>query len=570
MSANYPNVRPSLLLDFANSQQLDPRITFTRSTTAPYYDGKTSALAEQNLFTSSQVFNVSNWSKTSATAVDNSTTAPDGTTTACLVTISAQYGGVSQVQTLLANTVYTLSVWVLAGTGTNQLSLQGGSGGGSVAFTPTGTWTRQSFTFTNVTAGSFNTYAIIDRNASGFGTVYIWGAQLEQRSSVTAYNATTTLPINNYIPQLLTAPINAPRFDFNPVTSESLGLLIEQSSTNLVIYSQDFSNVNWSKSNSSITSGANIAPDGTQTAMVLVENTATSTHQTSIGAGTATSGQVGTFSIYVKAYTRSQIQLQYVSASGFQALFDVSTQTVVSSGGIFGGTAPTSATITSVGNGWYRCVMSGVFNSANTGLSASVGIQLSTSGNITYTGNGYSGIYLWGAQLEALAFPTSYIATTSAQVTRGIEQGVITGTNFSSWFNSAQGTFYADFIPISNFGSSSRIFSNQNTTNEFLGFYGTSNTSVAPEMYDGTPLRYGFLNSSPSIKAASTFTFTTKTISANGYAPISTSSNGNYNNSTQLTIGGLQGSNFTSFWLKKGAFYPQAVTSTNQQALTGS
>jgi hypothetical protein len=86
ISANFPNVRPSLLLDFANSQQLDSRITFSRSTTAPYYDGKTSVLAEQNLLLQSQQIGTSGWGLVNVTTTLNTTVAPDGTTTASTVT----------------------------------------------------------------------------------------------------------------------------------------------------------------------------------------------------------------------------------------------------------------------------------------------------------------------------------------------------------------------------------------------------------------------------------------------------------------------------------------------------
>lgn len=77
-----PSIRPSLLLDFANTKQLDPRITFSRPTTATYYDGKTVAKAEENLLTYSQEFDNAAWTKTAVTVTANVTTAPDGTATA--------------------------------------------------------------------------------------------------------------------------------------------------------------------------------------------------------------------------------------------------------------------------------------------------------------------------------------------------------------------------------------------------------------------------------------------------------------------------------------------------------
>jgi hypothetical protein len=82
---NFVNIKPSLNLDFANTKQLDPRITFARASTARFYDGKTTAKAEENLVTQSQGFTVSPWEGPAAITA-NSAVAPDGTTTAALVT----------------------------------------------------------------------------------------------------------------------------------------------------------------------------------------------------------------------------------------------------------------------------------------------------------------------------------------------------------------------------------------------------------------------------------------------------------------------------------------------------
>jgi hypothetical protein len=72
---------------------------------------------------------------------------------------------------------------------------------------------------------------------------------------------------------------------------------------------------------------------------------------------------------------------------------------------------------------------------------------MSTGNNvITYTGDGFSGIYIWGAQLEVGAFSTSYIPTVASQVTRAADVAVMTGTNFSSWYRQSEGTVYAEFV----------------------------------------------------------------------------------------------------------------------------
>jgi hypothetical protein len=62
-----------------------------------------------------------------------------------------------------------------------------------------------------------------------------------------------------------------------------------------------------------------------------------------------------------------------------------------------------------------------------------------------FTGDGYSGIYVWGAQLEAGAFPTSYIQTVASQVTRSADAASMTGANFSSWYRADEGSLFVRY-----------------------------------------------------------------------------------------------------------------------------
>ena len=130
ISIKYPSIKPTLVLDFARSKVLDPRITFTRSGTATYYDGKTFATSEQNLIYPS-IPATAAWSLSSSTATSNSTTAPDGTNTATLLTAAAGTGlfprtypgtttgvtGLSYVASIYAKvgTVNYLQIAMLAG-----------------------------------------------------------------------------------------------------------------------------------------------------------------------------------------------------------------------------------------------------------------------------------------------------------------------------------------------------------------------------------------------------------------------------------------------------------------------
>jgi len=463
-----PDIRPSLNLDFANTKRLDPRITFTRSTTASYYDGVTTAKAEENLLTYSQQFDVSaNWTPNGTNISGNTvgTTAPDGTSTADKIeeTATTQAHWVQQIAAT-SGLVYTVSVFLksaektyaLISNGTNHaitVDLTAGTAANATGTTSNVTctsvgnsWFRVSFTFT-ASATNLNFYSSSDgvwANRSYLGVagegIYIWGAQLEQRSAVSAYTPTTTQPITNYIPVLQTAASGVARFDHNPTTGESLGLLVEEQRTNLLTYSEEFDNAAWIKTRSSTTSNTIVAPDGTLTGDKLVENTETNTHLIN-QSQSLTTGNKYTVSIFAKAAERTQLRFQFgTSAGAFSGLqsvdFDLSTLTTTAANNAVG-------SITPVGNGWYRCVMTTDTTIATD--STNIRIVLLTAEGASYEGDGYSGLFIWGSQFEVGAFPTSYIPTTSATVTRNADTASMTGTNFSSWYRQDEGTLYSDF-----------------------------------------------------------------------------------------------------------------------------
>lgn len=463
--ANFPDIRPSLLLDFANSGQVDPRVTFTRASTATYYDIDTVAKAEENFFLYSQQFENAYWTKTNASITADAVTAPDGTATADTLTADA---GTSLKRIRRANipspgVLNTFSIFVKAGThGIVQLTTTGSStyyanfdvttgvlgsvGGGATAtiVAAGNSWYRCTATFSNQSSSSDMSLCFIASTTDGYaptstttatGTVHLWGAQYEDRSAATAYTATTTQAITNYVPQLMTAPAGRPRIDYNPITRAPLGLLIEESRQNVWLRSEDFANASWTKTASSITANTIVAPDGTLTGDKIVEDTANSSHYVSQAITSVVSTTYVT-SVYLKAGERSAVRLSRNGGTVASA-FDLSAGTVTNAAGSTG-------TITAVGNGWYRCSIS----FAGASVTDSVYIELQTSASTssqTYTGNGYAGVYVWGAQWETGSFATSYIPTVASAVTRSADAASMTGTNFSSWYNAAEGTLYAEY-----------------------------------------------------------------------------------------------------------------------------
>jgi hypothetical protein len=600
IASNFPTVDPSLLLDFANTKRLDSRVTFTRTTTATYYDGVTTAMAEQNLLRNSQVFSydVSSWDNIVGNTITSSTEiAPDGTATATKFTanngVTTSFIGTLNIGVTVTNYGATINL------STGATATAFGTLNGSITATqfPAGSgWYRivvtqdgytfsfyakaAEYTFVGVqVSNSFRMYACNQSgntalSPAGDGTkgILIWGAQLEQRSSVSSYTATTTQPITNYIPVLLTAASGVARFDHNPTTDESLGLLIEEARTNLLTYSADFSNAAWTKTRSSITSNTIVAPDGTLTGDKLVEDTtASNTHQVSQTISKAASAITYTGSVYIKAAERTFASIAFSDAGGFIVWGVNLTTGAAQNNGFTGWTAASIAT-TNVGNGWWRVQFTGT-STANT--NASVVIRAATGiATDSYTGDGYSGIYIWGAQLEAGAFPTSYIATTAATVTRNADVASMTGSNFTSWYNAAEGTLYAEYSTFSPTTNGYPFAIDNGSTNNFI--------SIRTLASGGNALRSINITSSGSGQASVTFgilplnTFTKGALAYKfndiaatydaGSAVTDTSANIPVVNSAR--IGNLTNSIIMSGRIRKLAYYPLRLTNANLQALT--
>ncbi len=220
---------------------------------------------------------------------------------------------------------------------------------------------------------------------------------------------------------------NVPRFDHDPVTGESLGLLPEEQRTNLLLRSEEFDNASWTKVAVTVSANATAAPNGTTTADKLIINNGESAGYAAQSLS-FTSGTTWTASCFVKAGEVSDFRFVFEAAafgSNLNAVFNLST-------GVVASFTAGSASIQALPNGWYRCIAT-----ATTTATASASIQFRS----VHAGNGTDGIFVWGAQLEAGAFATSVIPTSKTAVTRSADVASITGDNFSRWYRQDEGTF---------------------------------------------------------------------------------------------------------------------------------
>lgn len=268
-------------------------------------------------------------------------------------------------------------------------------------------WYRCVYTVTknavNTTNNPFVSPAIgTSGSYAGDGTsgIYVWGAQLETGSTATDYIKTTST-INS-----------APRFTHDPITGESLGLLVEEQKTNLLPRSEDFS-ATWVLQSTSVTTNSAASPDGNLTADLIQGLAGTAVKYTYNQIATTTSG-VYTLSVFLKAGTEQYAVVRLNDQTGVndsQVRVDLINGTlaaVTNNGTNTGGVA----TITRFGNGWYRVSLTTTFNAAVTILQSA--IFLFAYASISTTTN----FYIWGAQLETGGTPTSYIPTTTASATR--------------------------------------------------------------------------------------------------------------------------------------------------------
>jgi hypothetical protein len=451
---------------------LDSSITFSRTTVAWVTDstGLMVPVAHNFLLRSSEFDNAS-WTKTEASVVANATTAPDGTLTADRVvdTITNAIHQVSQAVTLLASTAYTFSFYAKQDALSQvAMGMPGVLGGSQVIFdlaagtatpdaasiaagvTATATavgsgWYR--FSASGTTSGASSTSIVLRiRNSSpstyaGTGTsgLYLWGAQVEQYSSLRAYNPTTS------------AAYYAPAFDYRYNAASGVwlpqGFRVEDNRINIVFPSGDLTGSGWSSANiGARTSNAGVAPDGTTTAALLNDNSASVVQYTDRAPtipGTDTNYY--TWSLYVKAGTSDVCSIRVYMTGGSSQLgtgisvsFTFSTKTLLAPNGTGGqGTAVAGdGGYVEVGNGWYRlwCRIQNN-NSGNTALTCRV---FPAAGLVTATGT----IYAWGGQAELGTVPSSYIPTTTATVTRAPDSPIISSV---PWLNPAAGTFAVEF-----------------------------------------------------------------------------------------------------------------------------
>jgi hypothetical protein len=258
---------------------------------------------------------------------------------------------------------------------------------------------------------------------------------------------------------------NQPRFDHDPVTLACKGLLVEEARTNSILSSDDITNATyWNQSNCVPVADQTTSPDGTTNADFLREDSANSRHD-NYNATTLTAAS-WTYSQYLKAGGRTWAKLRLDIAGSFKgAYFDLANGVV--------GTVDSgyTASISNAGDGWYRCSVT----TTATAVTWFPGVRLAIANGVdSYQGDNTSGVYLWGAQLEAGAFPTSYIPTEASALTRNPDVATMTGTNFSDWWQATRGGASVLATPFTVSGIRPLVQFDDNTANNIIALRGNA------------------------------------------------------------------------------------------------
>ena len=293
---------------------------------------------------------------------------------------------------------------------------------------------------------------------------------------------------------LTSAAVNEPRFDHDPVTLESKGLLVEVARTNLLLRSAEFDNSSWDKTTYPVTVTADqiAAPDGTTSGDLIAATTANSRHLALQLVSGATAVPY-TMSIFVKQGTQRYIIFGEQGDTPWRLLtFDFNTSTIT------GTTNLTSSSVTSVGNGWYRLTATTTPTNMIT-YQPFVGFSNSATNSSppAYVASASDTFYAWGAQLEVGAFATSYIGTVAASATRSSDLPTV--TPISSFYNQNEGTVFVQqsqavinhttsfrFLEISNSGSTFRKPGMEIETNNLAVFSTLGGSPTGVSISSGT------------------------------------------------------------------------------------
>lgn len=352
---------------------------------------------------------------------------------------------------------------------------------------------------------------------------------------------------------------DVPRIDYDPETGECKGLLIEEARTNLLTYSEQFNNAAWGKTRVVVSAiDAAFTPDGSMSADRISEDTATGAHYV-VGYLSYTAGNTYTLSVFAKAGEKTSIRMALPGAA-----FGVNRTILVN---LLDGSyttlnldSPTQAGVELLNDGWRRAFVSYTAAASKVSIVTVICDLGGVVNNLaSYTGDGTSGLYLWGAQLEVGSLPTSYIPTVASSVPRVADVAMMTGANFSSWYRQDEFSAVARFIGNA-VGTHTVASWNNTTANEVIKLESVSGAltlSVTDGGVTQASISLGSVATGTSYIVAAAWKLNDIAASVNGAAVV-TNIVATLPTPTQLAIGSVA----------RIFGYPQRLTNAQLQALS--
>jgi hypothetical protein len=382
----------------------------------------------KNLLTSTEEINL--WGTYLNLVTADQTAAPNATLTAERIQVDPTgYTAIVSIPTIVG-AVYTFSLWVKSYTGSSGTWgvnwYSNSSGHHRTTFPITGEWARHSFTFT---ADNFQTNVYVADNRSGLATItdgYVWGAQFEIAANATIYQGITssgTLITPTFKNKVTSDAVYVTDI-FDEVTYNTSSGVVK----NLLSWSEYFkawevgdqSGWFYNLTPNQVTFNVIAGPAPNTLAGKLIDIPAalgSQIHRIYTNSAPFTSGVTYTLSIYAKAAERTKFMMFHEETLGRVGIdVDLEAVTATASNG-----SPTNIFINSAGNGWYRAGFT--FTATQTGNTVVTIVRMRNAASAaTYIGDGSSGIYVWGVQLEESSSATSYQGN-------GIRTSTVFGTN---------------------------------------------------------------------------------------------------------------------------------------------
>jgi hypothetical protein len=259
--------------------------------------------------------------------------------------------------------------------------------------------------------------------------------------------------------------------------------ILEPQRTNLITQSESFDNAYWSKTSSSVVSGY-LSPKGDLSAFKLIPNNASTISASGLQENEVVIATSYSFTFFAKKGEYNKIKLNardnVSGANATDAEFNLATG-IVTNGVSTGTVTNLSANIIGLPNGWYRCSLN-----FSVSLATTMRMRIYTGDSISTIGDGTSGLYIWGAQLEAGSYPTSYIVSNSGSATTRVAE-TANNSGDASTFNDSEGVLYFEASAQDNSITTSvlSISNGSNVNSLYTGFSSSSNTIQAQLVVGG-------------------------------------------------------------------------------------